>query len=120
MEEKRCDNCKYFDLDDHEWPCIGCQNSVQPNTDQWRSLGFLWEPHYGEAVEHPAHYNHGKYECIEVMTENFGKEATQHFCLLNAFKYVWRSNYKNGIEDIKKAMFYLDYYLKLEGETHDD
>jgi hypothetical protein len=70
-----------------------------------------------EMVNHPQHYNHGKYECIDVMVENFGKEAVQHFCLLNAFKYAWRSNYKNGIEDVKKAMWYLDKYVELEGEN---
>lgn len=69
-----------------------------------------------DAVTRPEHYTHGRYECIEVMLDNFGKEAVEHFCLLNAFKYVWRSHYKNGIQDIKKAMWYLDKYLELEGE----
>jgi hypothetical protein len=70
-----------------------------------------------DAVQHPQHYNHGKYECIDVMVENFGKEAVKHFCLLNAFKYVWRTNYKNGVEDVRKAMNYLDFYLSLCDEN---
>jgi hypothetical protein len=70
-----------------------------------------------EKVNHPQHYNHGKYECIDVMVENFGKEAVKHFCLLNAFKYVWRTNYKNGVEDVRKAMKYLDFYLSLCDEN---
>ena len=37
-------------------------------------------------VDHPAHYRQGKYECIEVMVETFGIEATKNFCLLNVFK----------------------------------
>ena len=65
-------------------------------------------------VDHPAHYRQGKYECIEVMVETFGIEATKNFCLLNAFKYVWRAGDKNGLEDLKKARFYLDYYISLE------
>lgn len=65
-------------------------------------------------VDHPAHYSQGKYECIEVMVETFGIEATKNFCLLNVFKYVWRAGAKNGLEDLKKARFYLDYYISLE------
>ena len=72
----------------------------------------------GDAVNHPSHYNQGKYECIDVMVETFGKEATKHFCLLNAFKYVWRTGEKNGAEDVKKAIWYLDKFLELEG-AHD-
>ena len=104
--EKTCGTCKYDSLGGSDFPCVECKD----NYSKWEPLGA------GDAVQHPSHYNHGKYECIEVMVENFGKEAVQHFCLLNAFKYVWRTNYKNGVEDVKKAMFYLDYYLKLEGE----
>lgn len=70
-----------------------------------------------ETVNHPSHYNQGKFECIEVMAETFGKRSTEDFCLLNAFKYIWRAGEKNGIEDIKKASWYLDKFLELEGET---
>lgn len=110
--EKNCGNCKYASLEDGVFPCVECRNFSY----EGKSLRLLWEPKCDKAVEHPAHYNHGKYECIDVMAENFGKEATQHFCLLNAFKYIWRSDYKNGTQDIKKAVWYLDKYLELEGE----
>lgn len=70
-----------------------------------------------ETVNHPSHYNQGKFECIEVMLETFGKEATKNFCLLNVFKYIWRAGDKNGREDIKKAVWYLDKFLELESET---
>lgn len=64
-----------------------------------------------ENVNHPAHYNSGKYECIDVMRDVFGKEAVDNFCLLNAFKYIWRAGRKNGKEDIKKAIWYLERYI---------
>jgi hypothetical protein len=67
-------------------------------------------------VNHPAHYETGKFECIEVMTEVFGDEATQDFCLLNAFKYLYRCNHKNNkTEDVKKANWYINKYIELEG-----
>ena len=71
------------------------------------------------AVHKPYHYTHGKYECIEVMEDCFGKDAVQHFCLLNAFKYLWRTNHKNGLEDIKKARRYLDLYLELSANDNE-
>ena len=65
-------------------------------------------------VNHPAHYETGKFECIDVMVETQGIEATQNFCLCNAFKYLYRHGKKNGVEDIQKANWYLNKYLELE------
>ena len=67
-------------------------------------------------VNAPAHYCTGKYECIEVMHEAFGIEAVKHFMLLNSFKYLWRTDRKNGTEDIEKAERYLSMYLNLNGK----
>ena len=73
-----------------------------------------------DPVTHPAHYCTGKYECIEVMTEVFGVEAVQAFCRLNAFKYLFRSDRKNGIEDIKKARWYINKFIDLEEELKNE
>lgn len=67
-------------------------------------------------VNHPSHYNQGNIECIDAMIAAFGKEAVENFCLLNAFKYVWRSRNKNGTEDIDKAIWYLTYVKELSGD----
>ena len=40
-------------------------------------------------------------------------EAVKDFCLCNAFKYIWRTKNKNGIEDIDKAIWYLNKYKEL-------
>lgn len=65
-------------------------------------------------VNHPSHYETGKFECIDVMLETQGKEAVQDFCVCNAFKYLYRHGNKNGLEDIKKAIWYLNKYVELE------
>jgi hypothetical protein len=67
-----------------------------------------------ENVNHPKHYQ-GKNECIDVMVAMFGIEAVKHFCMCNAYKYRFRSNMKNGAEDIEKAEFYETYLIKLGG-----
>jgi hypothetical protein len=46
------------------------------------------------------------------MRDTFGDEMLKSFCLLNAFKYLYRHHKKNGIEDLKKARFYLDYVIE--------
>lgn len=66
-----------------------------------------------DVINHPSHYETGKYECIDVMLETQGAEAVKGFCLCNAFKYLYRHNNKNGDEDIKKAIWYLNKYLEL-------
>lgn len=64
-------------------------------------------------INHPKHYNNGNIECIDAMESTFGETAVMDFCLLNAFKYLWRANSKNGKDDIKKAQWYLDKYIEL-------
>lgn len=59
------------------------------------------------------HYKQGSIECIEAMEAAFGKKDLRTFCLINAFKYIWRCKYKNGTEDIEKAISYLEKYLTL-------
>ena len=60
-------------------------------------------------VNKPEHYTYGKYECIDVIKE-ITKDLTgeEAFCIGNAIKYLWRWKHKNGIEDVKKAIWYLD------------
>ena len=63
----------------------------------------------GTAVNHPSHYNQGGIECIDAIkaaTANLtGEEA---FCTGNALKYLWRWKEKNGIEDLDKAIWYIN------------
>lgn len=69
-----------------------------------------------DSVNHPDHYRTESFECIDVMEEVFGVEAVQTFCRLNAFKYLWRADQKNGMEDIDKAAWYLNTLQSLEKE----
>ncbi len=67
-----------------------------------------------DMVNHPSHYETGKFECIDVMEETQGTEAVMDFCICNALKYLYRHKRKNGIEDIKKAKWYINKYLELD------
>jgi hypothetical protein len=64
-------------------------------------------------VNHPSHYTQGAIECIDAIKEAtkglFGIEAV---CTANIIKYVWRWKFKNGVEDLRKADWYLQRLIK--------
>lgn len=61
-------------------------------------------------VNHPNHYEgHTSIECIDNMRLIFGNRRVAEYCMLNAYKYLSRHEYKNGLEDLKKAEWYLNY-----------
>lgn len=65
-------------------------------------------------VNHPNHYEgHTSIECIDAMILTFGVKRTAEYCVQNAYKYIWRHEYKNGIEDLKKAEWYLNKFDEL-------
>lgn len=66
-----------------------------------------------DMVNRPPHYISNGIECFDVILASQGKEATKSYCLCNAMKYIFRHDNKNGIEDIKKAKWYIDKYLEI-------
>ena len=72
-----------------------------------------------DPVNKPEHYTSGKYECIDVMVDVFGKEMVQNFCICNTFKYLYRYKKKNGIQDVRKGKWYIDKFIELEDEDDD-
>lgn len=57
----------------------------------------------------PNHYkSQTSLECIEAMEVVFGHNAVIDFCVCNAWKYIWRWKNKNGLEDLKKAKWYIE------------
>lgn len=68
-----------------------------------------------DKVNHPKHYTNGKVECIvaiEATTE--GLVGIAAVCTANILKYMWRWKLKNGLEDLRKARWYLDYLITHE------
>lgn len=82
-------------------------------TECTEAYRLITEAESGNNVDHPHHYNQGGIECIDAMVAAFGEKAVENFCLINAFKYVWRSRDKNGFEDIDKAIWYLNKVKEL-------
>lgn len=70
-------------------------------------------------VNHPKHYTQGGIECIDALkAATVDKQGLEAVCVANVIKYLWRYNAKNGVEDVKKARWYIDRLI-LELESHD-
>ena len=65
-----------------------------------------------DPVNHPIHYVNGSVECIEAIESSMDTEAFRGYCKGCILKYVWRYPLKNGVEDLKKAHWYLDALIK--------
>lgn len=60
-------------------------------------------------VNQPDHYTQGGVECIDAITAaTLNKTGIEAVCVANAIKYLWRYELKNGLEDVKKAQWYLN------------
>jgi hypothetical protein len=72
-----------------------------------------------EKVNHPSHYNQGSVECIDAI-ESATKELSgvDSFCTGNAIKYMWRWKQKGGIDDLKKAKWYIERLIT-QWENHE-
>jgi hypothetical protein len=65
-----------------------------------------------DTVDHPQYYNQGNIEVIDYIED---QGMMSGFCLGNAIKYISRAGKKNPeteIEDLSKARWYLDKYIK--------
>ena len=58
-------------------------------------------------INHPAHYTQGKLECIDAIE---GLELPFHEAQI--LKYIVRWRYKNGIQDLYKARWYLNRIIE--------
>lgn len=57
-------------------------------------------------VNSPPHYNQAGIECIAAIAAATN-EGYQFYLQGNVIKYIWRYRYKNGVEDLHKAQWYL-------------
>ena len=67
-----------------------------------------------DPVQHPKHYTYAGIEVLDII------EAYKlDFFLGNVIKYVLRAPHKNGLEDYRKAKFYLDRHISLLEKQND-
>lgn len=82
--------------------------------ERLKTLDDAWTPPVYETENRPNHYN-GNTDCLEAIgkaTKDLsGEEA---FCTASVIKYMWRWKKKNGVEDLKKAIDYINLLIESE------
>ena len=64
-----------------------------------------------DLVWHPSHYA-GQIECIDYIRDKLPPEGFTDYCIGNVLKYVSRWRKKDGIQDLKKAVVYLNWAIE--------
>lgn len=73
-----------------------------------------------DIVERPSHYAAGRsietIEYIEDLLKSDGYTATEGYYIGNIIKYLSRYKRKNGVEDLRKALTYLNWLIEEQEE----
>ena len=71
-------------------------------------------------VDHPGHYNFGKMETLDLIDNFSTPEEYDGFLKGNIIKYLHRYNFKNGLEDLEKAQWYLNKLIDVFKERMEE
>ena len=72
-----------------------------------------------DMVNNPPHYNKYGVECIEAIQSATG-EGYEYYLQGNIIKYLWRYRYKNGVQDLEKAQWYLSRLIEIKNQQDKD
>jgi hypothetical protein len=103
------------------WPkycpeCLPKYSKVPKKKDEAAAVEIVQEPEVKpveiptkeDVINHPSHYTRGKIEVID-----FIEDQQLPYHLGNVIKYIARAGHKGDkLEDLKKARWYLDRYIK--------
>jgi len=64
-----------------------------------------------DLVNSPPHYNQAGIECVDAISAATD-DGFQYYLQGNIIKYLWRYRYKNGIQDLEKAQWYLNKLIE--------
>lgn len=123
--KRACTDCPLKKFNDCSWEIqpdsaiAVAYDIVQKNSEARLDGSHLKEQdNKPDMVNHPQHYTQGGIECIDALkAATVGKHGIEAVCVANIIKYLWRYEEKNGVEDVRKARWYLDRLLKeLDGQ----
>lgn len=103
---KRCKKAKYY-LDEL---IMFREKNPLPNIDD----------RVEETALHPEYFRKGNIEVINILDDQCeDEEALTGFYVGMCIRYVMRNRHKNGLEDLKKAKYYLDRFINKLGEDRE-
>lgn len=74
--------------------------------DSLRDEDTILPDHYDPV--NPHHYKSEGVECIDYIKQQLSRDAYVGYLEGNVIKYIHRHKYKNGLEDLRKAQWYLE------------
>jgi hypothetical protein len=80
--------------------------------DKFKEVGDMIRKQ-DETVNHPPHYKQNAVEAIHVIQAGLGAGFADYL-KGNIMKYLIRYKHKNGVEDLKKAQWYLAKLIEVE------
>ena len=109
-EQKLCLECPFCLSGDI---CCFEQEKVPAAWDLSVVRGSVELSNAPDNVNHPEHYTQGGIECIDALAAaTINLQGLEAVCTANAIKYLWRWKGKNGVEDLKKAKWYIDRLIR--------
>ena len=74
-----------------------------------------------DLVNHPEHYKaKNGLEAIDMIAAfTDGLQGMEAVCTANALKYLCRWHKKNGVEDLKKAKWYIEYLINMKEKENE-
>jgi len=112
-----CSMCGYL-LDDN-MECPECEICNGDKMNNQMTAENVFKTNNFDTVTKPIHYNQSGIECIDAinaMTNTMN--GTSAYMAGNVLKYVWRHEYKNGLEDLEKAQVYLGWLIENYKKVH--
>lgn len=106
--------CVFSDMsDDMLNKCYNWLEEISPVAFENAKVECCNKEPDADMVNHPSHYTQGGIECIDALkAATVSKTGIEAVCTANAIKYLWRYEEKNGVEDVKKARWYIDRLIK--------
>ena len=68
-----------------------------------------------DEINNPPHYNASKIETIDIIESATG-HGFEYYLQGNILKYMIRYRHKNGIQDLKKAQWYLNKLIEVKND----
>lgn len=111
-----CNTCRFYVPGEMPGVCMDCVIAAAHGSEELPNYQPKTEAPMStqhDPVSHPAHYTQGNIEVIDFITDQ-----KMNYLEGNIIKYVSRYKFKNGIEDLRKARFYLDALVEYYANTN--
>jgi len=106
-----CARCGYI-LDDDD-VCHECRDNDEFVASMIGRVKMMKpEKMKDDKVNNPSHYGQGSIECIDYIKDFLTQEEYIGYLRGNIAKYLHRWRHKNGVEDLKKANWYLQALIQ--------